>query len=99
MFITWIRFEIVISLTNLFVPSISLAFIPVVLYLLIPDIPLVPNKDRSSPDIFPPDAYSEGRSLSGFVAFWRFDESLMPDCGQGFVKVAGYFSRRGRSMP
>jgi hypothetical protein len=27
-----------------------------------------------------------------------FDNSLMPDCDQGFVKIAGWFSHGGRSM-
>ena len=49
----------------MFVPSISLALTPVVL-LSIPDIALVPDKDGSSPGIFLPEAYSEGRTLSGF---------------------------------
>ena len=42
----------------------------------------MPDRDRSSLGIFLPDAYNESRSLSG-----GFGESLMPDHGQGFVKV------------
>ena len=50
----------------------------------------MPDKDKSLPSTFLPDAYNEGRSLSDFFwPFGRFDESLMPDCRQGFVKVAG----------
>ena len=33
-----------------------------------------------------------------FWPFGHFDESLMPECGQGFVKVTCYFSRGGLSM-
>ena len=49
----------------------------------------MPDKDTSSLGIILPDAYGEGRSLLGFLAFGRFDESLMPDYGYGFVKVVG----------
>jgi hypothetical protein len=50
------------------------------LYLsLIADYRLVPDNDRSSPGFPVPDAYSEGRSLSGLAAFWPFEKSLMPD--------------------
>ena len=40
-----------------------------ILGLLIPDSHMVPDKDRSSPHISLPDAYDEGRSLSGFFGF------------------------------
>ena len=50
----------------------SLFFIFVVLGLLIPDSHVVPDKDRSSSRVFLPNAYDEGRSLSGFLAFWPF---------------------------
>ena len=62
-------FEIVIRPTDFFVPGVSLFFIFAILGLLIPDNHMVPDKDRSSPHIFLPDAYGEGRSLSGFWLF------------------------------
>ena len=48
------------------VPGISLVFIPVVPWLLIPDSYLVPDEDRSTPCVFLLDAYGKGRSWSGF---------------------------------
>ena len=57
---------------DFFVPNVSLFFISVVLGLLIPNSHVVPDKDRSSPHVFLPDAYGEGRSLSSFLAFWPF---------------------------
>ena len=58
--------------TDFFVPGVSLFFISVVLRLLIPNSHVVPDKDKSSPCVFLPDAYDKGRSLSGFLAFWPF---------------------------
>ena len=49
----------------------------------------MPDKDRSSPGIFLPEAYSEGRTVGFLWPFGHFEESLMPECGQGFVKVVG----------
>ena len=76
--------------TDFFVPGISLVFIVVVLWLLIANSHLVPNKGRSSPCVFLPDAYGNDKSLSGFFGlFGHFEQFLMPECGQGYVKVAG----------
>ena len=72
MFIAWICFGVIIRPVDFLVPGVSLFFIFVVLGLLIPDSHVVPDKDRSSPRVFLPDAYGEGRSLSGFSAFWPF---------------------------
>ena len=72
MFIAWICFGVIIRPVDFLVPGVSLFFIFVVLGLLIPDSHVVPNKDRFSPRVFLPDAYDEGRTLLGFLAFWLF---------------------------
>ena len=57
---------------DFFVPGVYLVFIAIVLWLLILDSHLVPDKGRSFPRVFLPDAYDDGRSLSGFLPFWPF---------------------------
>ena len=87
-FNVWIKFILVLNPRDLFVLVVSCFLNFAVLLSVFSDCYLMPDKDRSSLGFFPIPVVKVGlRRVCGLLAV--FDDSLMPNSGQVFVKVAG----------